>query len=477
MASINDLAQQIQLGLSQWPTGRLPSVRKLASTFEVSTRTIQLALGILRTKVLIESRPKSGFWRIGEIPCVEIPESRPNAENLLARLQAQIQDGEYSWDVALPLIKELAAQWNCHVQTAGKVLEHAVRMGLLERRGRFHYTVLPKVRRKVNSPTILCLGAGAPDGNFRMDSDRESDFWREMGAQAALAGVSLTRCVWNGGRVQPDANVIGIIATNWHYPDPMAICREIAKLKIPSCVWFDEHHWDSFSKDSRIHYHDQGHSTENGMLLARHLIDLGHKHLADISPWHANPWSVMRLRGIQEEASQRACRVDVCCLWGDSEWDRLLPAQTDAVFARSFPQKLIHKIVEGPSGPVRAYLATQLGWNRIRNDMIPLFAKALESGATAWIGANDACALNAMTWLEEQGVSTPGQISVAGFDDTVEALRSDLTSVRFSCSTVARSMIQQILSGSRKATLTRHRGMVVSRRSTSQINSSKRPPG
>ncbi len=474
MSNANELADIFAKQLSKWPEGRLPTVRDLAMRQGASSRTVQAALELLRGRGLVESRPRSGLWRVGEIPRTEATTSRLGVVDLATRFRIEIREGIHPWDSPLPLIKELAVQWNCHAQTVSKVLDLVIQEGLLERRGRLHFPVSPRGLRKAAAPTILCLGAGASDGHFRMDSDRESDFWRELGVQAGLAGLSLVRRVWDGGRIRLDANMVGVIATSWHYHDPKIICREISKLKMPACVWFDEHIMDESSVDSHINYHDQGFSAENGSLLSRHLMELGHTHLAFVSPWHGNQWSLKRFEGIEAEAAIRGCRVEAFCLDGDSSWDRMVPAQTDPVLVKTFPEATIARIIEGSSDRVRDFMVTELGWNRIRQDMAPLFEKALASGATAWIGANDVCALNALKWLGEQDVPVPGRVSVAGFDDTLEALRSDLTSFRFSCASVARSMIYQILTSSRVSTLTRHKGMVVVRGTTSRYSRLKK---
>ena len=470
MTTANDLSNTIAKELPKLHMGKLPTVRNLAAKYGASTRTVQQALDILRERKLVESRPRSGLWRVGEIPTPVKIESRLNADDFFAQLKRGIEDGIYPWDSPLPLIKELSTEWNCHTQTVSKVLDMAVQAKLLLRHGRFHFLALHKSSRKVSSPTILCLGAGAPDGHFRMDSDRESDFWRELGVQASLAGLSLVRSVWNGGSIRPETNTLGVIATSWHYQDPMAICKEVSKLKLPACVWFDEHNLDTNSINSRIHFHDQGHSAENGSLLTRHLLELGHKHLAFISPWHANPWSQKRLKGIEEEAKKCGARVEIFSLNGDSEWDRLMPAETDPLLVKKFPAATIANIIEGSSERVRNFMIAELGWNRIRKDMAPLLKQAFASGATAWIGANDVCALNALNWLGERKIPVPKCISVAGFDDTLEALRSNLTSFRFSCASVARAMIYQILTSSRTSSLTRHKGMVVVRGTTAGVS-------
>jgi DNA-binding LacI/PurR family transcriptional regulator/DNA-binding transcriptional regulator YhcF (GntR family) len=467
MTRAEELAEQIVGEWTAWPAGRLPSGRNLASRFGSSTRTVQEALEILRRRGMVQSRPRSGFWRTGDLPAPLRISSRSTASDLSRRLMTEIVEGRHPWDSPLPSIKELALEWGCHVQTASKALEAGIHARLLERRGRRLFPVRPRLGRKAATPHILCVGAAASDGHFRLDSDRESDFWRELGAQATLAGLSLVRSAWSGQKVVPSQDAVGVVATTWHHHDPMAVCRELSRLRIPVCVWVEEHILEGPSLDSRIRFHDQGYSSRIGSIVARHLLDLGHKHLAFFSPWHASQWSRNRLQGIEHEVARNGGKVDAFCLEGESEWDRLIPAETDPVLIRCFPEKALSRIVEGPTCRLRELVVQELGWNRVRRDTEPLLEGALASGATAWIGANDVCALNALKWLREKGVRVPGEISVVGFDDIVEALRSDLTSFRFSYASMARSMIRQILSpSSLSSSLTRHEGMVVARGSS-----------
>lgn len=162
--------------------------------------------------------------------------------------------------------------------------------------------------------------------------------------------------------------------------------------------------------------------------------------------------------------------MDSFCLEGISVWDRLAPAYSDPRIGSSFPNTLVARLVEGSSAPIRDAIILELGMNRIRKDLSPLLERALASGATAWIAANDLCALQVMDWLQEKGVKVPSEVSLAGFDDTAEALRADLTSYRFASDSMARAMIGQILNASRGAAVMRHEGVVVARGSTA-------PPG
>jgi len=403
-------------------------------------------------------------------------EFKPNAGDFAERLCAEIRLGSYPWDSDLPSIKEFATRWNCHSQTASKALDIAVRTGFLERHGRHHRPLRPRPRRSVASPTLLCIGTADEDGRFRMDTDRESDFWRELGFQAAQAGLALKRRPWIRGGIRPDPSTVGVVASTWHCQEPVELCRELEKLRLPVCVWAEEFTLQAKAlRKSRIRFHEQGYLKGIGTLAARHLLDLGHVRFAYISPWHASRWSRNRLQGIEEEVRNRGGTVGAFCLDGLSVWDRLAPAYSDPSLKADFPDALLARLVEGSSLRIREDAIRELGTNRIHRDTVPLFENALASGATAWIAANDLCALHASSWLRQKGVDVPRRISIAGFDDTVEALRADLTSYRFGSDSMARAMIRQLLSSSPAPAVMCHQGIVVARKSSAPPERTREP--
>lgn len=470
MPNAKELAVRLLELLPSWPEGKLPSLRALALDHQASTKTVQAALDQLRIEGWIESRPRSGYWRKGQQPHRAPMERRALAYDLGVQLSREIKNGLHPWGVPLPTVKQLAMAWNCHVQTVTKALEFVVGEGLLQRKGRSYAPVRPHSKRSPSSPILACVGASTPEGAFRMDTDRESDFWRELGVQAAQVGLSLQRFPWSSGRMRLPTGTIGVVAATWHLHDPEELCQELVKLKIPVCLWAEDCSLLASGKRfPKLFLHDQGYGSIIGSQLARHLFDLGHRHLAYVSPWHASRWSQNRSTGLIQEASLHGGKVDVFHLDGESDWDRLGPAMADATLDREFPGKLLSKIVHGSSAGLRRLAIHQLGWNRIQSDLEPLWIHALESRATAWVLANDAIGCLAMDWLQARGVAVPAKISIAGFDDTVDALRHDLTSYRFSTSSMAREMIQQILSGEATRKVSCHSGLVVSRGSTRRV--------
>jgi len=462
-----DLASILAARLPHWPGGRLPTVRELASLHGTSTKTVSNALALLRERGLVETRQGSGLWRAGQRPAPVPALPKPGAIEFAERLCAEIRQGLHPWTTDLPSLKEFASRWDCHPQTAAKALDIAAASGLLERRGRHHRPVRPRPRRGAQAPTLLCIGAADAQGRFRMDTDRESDFWRELGSQAAVAGLSLLRRPWTGERIRPDPSSVGVVASTWHIQDPALLLHELESLRLPVCLWTEEYtRRETGRRHPRIQLHEQGYHKDVGALAARHLLDLGHSRFAYISPWHASRWSRSRYQGIEEEVLRRGGQVESFGLEGISIWDRLAPAYSDPRIASSFPKTLVARLVEGSSTPVREATIRELGMNRLRKDLDPLLEQASRSGATAWIAANDVCALQALDWLHAKGVEVPRQVSLAGFDDTAQALRADLTSYRFASDSMARSMIRQILSPTRTKGVMRHEGVVVARGST-----------
>jgi DNA-binding LacI/PurR family transcriptional regulator len=81
----------------------------------------------------------------------------------------------------------------------------------------------------------------------------------------------------------------------------------------------------------------------------------------------------------------------------------------------------------------------------LQEKLDPLFSEARRSGATAWVGVTDEIALEALRHLHEAGISVPREISVMGFDDTMEAFMAEMTSYQFNTLGAMRPTLDHIL--------------------------------
>jgi DNA-binding LacI/PurR family transcriptional regulator len=91
--------------------------------------------------------------------------------------------------------------------------------------------------------------------------------------------------------------------------------------------------------------------------------------------------------------------------------------------------------------------------------------------ATAWVAFNDDLALIALDYLREAGVRLPRDLSLVGFDDTLEGFGEGLTSYSFNVAAIVNEMLEHVLAPGR----TRPRdgsvemaGMVVERQTSGE---------
>jgi hypothetical protein len=234
--------------------------------------------------------------------------------------------------------------------------------------------------------------------------------------------------------------------------------------------------------------------TSGGSLMARHLLSLGHRSVAYISPSHAGLWSIERYEGIEAQfrsvgAADTVHRCTTNLVYNLSHW---------ALGISGLDDKLIHRILLAgrtrteaekeyaafirfrDKGPAMKFemndieaIKRDLGilidldrrnpgqeaFDRIcsaaftaanmrMNAMIltPLFEQARKTaGVTAWICANDLTALAALAYLRKRTISVPADVSVAGFDNlSIAALENRLTSYDFNTAEFIYRMLEFI---------------------------------
>ena len=82
--------------------------------------------------------------------------------------------------------------------------------------------------------------------------------------------------------------------------------------------------------------------------------------------------------------------------------------------------------------------------------MVAVFGRALaDPRITAWVGLGDPVASMAHSFLHRQGIAVPGHISIAGFDDSIEAIGLGLTSYNFNMPGLVDAMVDFIYDSAR----------------------------
>lgn len=472
---IEDLSWGLRQILDAAPTSKLPSVRTLAARWAVSPSTMQSIFVKAKADGWIETRAGSGAWPKGALPPLrEALPHKPSAATVFEALADEIARGRWAGGEALPSPKVLAQQQGVHVVTLRKVLAQLENRKLLVRSGRTWSVLQPRPSKpRTNSKVhrarseLLCLGAADPEGGLRMGTDREWDFWREIQAEASRCSLRPVIVPWDGKLPSGAEDAMGAIVSTWHMSDPHPLLGALRHSRLPSAVWVEnplELPGNRYRDASRMWFHDMAYGREAGMVLAEHLKVLGHRHIAWIAPFHGSVWSRNRLAGLEEALGPEVRVHKAICAWV-SEWDVQNHVWNDPEVWKTFQLEGIDH--RGKVADLVRPIMESRSRDRSLRIMEPVLQEALDSGATLWVAASDLVARWCLHWLSARGLQVPRDLALAGFDDSREALRQDLTSVRFDAQAMARSMVRQILSPSRAARkTTRYQGAVVVRGST-----------
>jgi DNA-binding LacI/PurR family transcriptional regulator len=195
--------------------------------------------------------------------------------------------------------------------------------------------------------------------------------------------------------------------------------------------------------------------------MGRYLLQLGHTSLSYVSPYHLGFWSHNRLEGLLDvyaRAGYSGNITIVACDELDSQWQLIDPnsAQVSSMLPPDIRQAtlLLDKAKESPD-PWMQFIARQASTDidllqidvYERQFLDQQFERAMACReSTAWVCANDHIALCAIDYLRRHGVAVPEDLSVVGFDNTVEAFGAGLTTYDFNIEIAASRMLAFIRS-------------------------------
>jgi DNA-binding LacI/PurR family transcriptional regulator len=196
----------------------------------------------------------------------------------------------------------------------------------------------------------------------------------------------------------------------------------------------------------------------SGILVGNYLLQYGHVNIAYISPLHEPQWSKNRLIGLQDAFAANAGVIhNVVPMVLD-----LPPLHVENKSSDRYIDAFLQKIKRQKETKPCLIRALEESRNRLRDAMQrehlllrlrPLFQKVMQdSSVSVWVAGNDMIALALWELCNERKVNVPEDISLIGFDDSVEAHVWGLTSYNFNATAVMRAMLMFLLYSSLQCT-------------------------
>jgi DNA-binding GntR family transcriptional regulator len=467
----------------------LPSIGVLASQAGVSRMTMWKALlEQCRAGQLRQIGGRRGFAVVNDSRVAEHAETGTVAgthepidtrrESVQHQILADITTGMYAPGMALPPHKSLSHRYGVSHAVLHESLRVLAERGVLvpHRRG---YRVF-RADCPIANASVNVIAASTDMQRLCAVGTRTTDFWRCLEREAVSAGIAIRFWAYtpagslrdSAGREWPslraleqDGPVLGhvLVPLGLNTRNRAGLYRMGISCRRPVAL-LDETPGTSAAHDTaglpHVAVFSLGFGSLPGTLMGRFLLSRGHRGIAALCLSGGDTAFRARVTGLSEAFGLLgiAGNVRTTCLdrWSggvsalhrrvrESPLARRLEeaaGKAHRASARSLGHAgSVHRVSLQES--VREY-ARRCIYEQEANE---LFSLALqERGVTAWVLINDELALMALRYLRRNGVSVPGDLSVAAFDDSVEAFAAGLTSYNFNVAGLARAMLDYLLS-------------------------------
>jgi hypothetical protein len=198
-------------------------------------------------------------------------------------------------------------------------------------------------------------------------------------------------------------------------------------------------------------------SEASGESMARHLVAMGHRHVAAISPYRDAIWSRNRLAGLADtfrRTDPDAVPVEYTVSMPNERRDQRLESRALGLLRRSLHRtpewKTPLPALKGIVARLRSELHQAARRERILEALEPCLESALKrKDLTAWVAIDDETAMLVLDFLGRRGLQVPRDVSLVGFDDTAEGARRDLTSYNFDFERINHYILRFLLDPSR----------------------------
>ena len=454
----------------------LPSVRQMAQSQGASTRTVHLVLKSLVAQGFLEVRRGVGYgpmgFRQGKPVTIEVSNPKFATQRVSDAITSDLQCGVLSATEPLPRLKDLAERYAISVPTLRKALQRLTQENTLTKLGSRWMLQVPvrhkSVRRRVR---LLC---SATAQGIRIESSREHDFVRSLVEESSNMGFDLEILGYEDRaqrpffltaqgekrlRIPDMPGLVGTICSTWHMRDARNCLAQLASENQPISVWLESGEHAGIArrfKKASTAFFDLGYGIEPGVCVGKELLARGHQNVLYISPFHGSDWSREREEGLRTTLCAQGAQLrSLVQNEFQNSWtfrDQVLRATDwDALHGslRHVYEASAGRLEAGDFQELPQPLVTlrDLTFDLVRNDAIaaelaPMFTAALRAtGVSAWVLANDLCAVLAQNFLRTNEVPRAKWPLLVGFDNTPESYVRGLDSYAFN----TRGMVQEML--------------------------------
>ena len=464
---------------------RLPNLERLSEMAGVSPLTMWKAVGRLKNEGILTTSHGHGINISQAKPATEesadfharvTPElshhKKQKWETLYNQMEQDILRGIYFPGDVLPAPKMLTRKYGVCYRTLKKTLD-----GLVEKHFIAPYRKsyrIPVLSSSQSHAKIVLILNGDASGNLQFLTPRaqENLYALENECSKVNVGLEIIPCdilsnrLFNQSKKIPVAenaagqkSILGyLLWTMGRSHDIADLIRYIARPNLPVAL-LDE---TGCNADVRIpdsgcnlKFFAMAYSPLCAKEVGRYLLNLGHREIAFISPFHNNVWARNRLDGLQRIFESAGIKNGVHAVTIDefSNQQDFLNRVRNAHNAFDLLLTVdLNKLEEtrvvrpGALHSLREKMESVVGREAVGIELHRLFEKALAyPDVTAWVAANDDVALECVGFLRSSGHAVPQAISVVGFDNTHEAFLNKLTTYNFNSPAVIRAMLSHIL--------------------------------
>jgi len=450
---------------------KLPPILELARRARVSPRTLQHGIDLYRKKGILVTKPGKGVWISGKIETNRslfpksplVVRSKFRSDQIAARLMDDILCHRFTYTDRIPSIEELKTRYNANYRTVKRALDIIDKQDIVPLFKPEPAQAQPLPRSFQNE--IICIVRVKPSGRLLLEAERLIQNLQEICSKRNMRlrifkmhyiGTSIEflfpREKASFFKLKPHEPIGCIVYTLGINKGLSAlldmvrlkfICPRIllgwpAKLNLLKTYPF---------RDSFVNFAIEN-SQVSGNKIGSYLYSLGHKKVAFFQSAQKADWSITRYNGIKDvyESAGMENAVPIFRL-PEKEFSRfeedmyqidLKPFSTrfssvqralsdmacDLSYDKMQERELIDQTRETSRGFYRANMLYQF-FSQLLKKII------FSQDVSALICDNDLLAISFLRILKNLNISVPSQMSIISFDDSPEALASNLTSYNF----------------------------------------------